>query len=490
MDNLDSLHQVLAYIEEHLEEPVTAEEISAFCHYSVSNLKYLFRRVFQYGMMDYVNRRKVTEAAGELVGTNRTVCEVAYRYGFGSQAVFGRCFRKVWGESPSSYRKSHRFSDLFPRQEFFRDEVGVFRRRFDLSRLREELRRGGRRAAVCFDLVGFRELKAAWGREAGEWTALQMVWRLEEACGGAAYRSMDGAGVICADGAGVICVDSTGVARDDAAGVIRDAGAGDIHVADASIYRIAGDRFVVLTGSDFLDEVRAIVRGVLARNGEAALYRGNAIQLAAFAGWTYLEREDGENPRLFEKLEAVLLQAHDRLEIQFPETAGCHLAIRLEEGTGLYLCAVSGCRRMQMDGLTGWGARLDAARWGYSCTVLFPEGEERFAWEQCRPASVMFFPDGKGWCRETLYGETREVRQENYRIIRDFYVDDKSTAVYRELFLEVVRRGDGTVLWLNEGELKEAVGDGLISREEYARIRALGKELEAGLRGSVTAPKP
>ena len=67
MNEEQGLKNVIAYIETHLKEPLSAEEIAAACYYSRSNTKALFQKVFQYGMMEYVARRKLTQAAEELL---------------------------------------------------------------------------------------------------------------------------------------------------------------------------------------------------------------------------------------------------------------------------------------------------------------------------------------------------------------------------------------------------------------------------------------
>ena len=45
-------------------------------------------------MMEYAARRKLTQAAGELLSTSQSVCEIALEYGFASQEVFTRAFKK------------------------------------------------------------------------------------------------------------------------------------------------------------------------------------------------------------------------------------------------------------------------------------------------------------------------------------------------------------------------------------------------------------
>ena len=81
MNEEQGLKNVIDYIEAHIRESLSAEEIASACYYSRSNTKALFKKVFQYGMMEYAARRKLTQAAGELLSTSQSVCEIALEYG-------------------------------------------------------------------------------------------------------------------------------------------------------------------------------------------------------------------------------------------------------------------------------------------------------------------------------------------------------------------------------------------------------------------------
>ena len=54
MNEEQGLKNVIDYIEAHIRESLSAEEIASACYYSRSNTKALFKKVFQYGMMAYL----------------------------------------------------------------------------------------------------------------------------------------------------------------------------------------------------------------------------------------------------------------------------------------------------------------------------------------------------------------------------------------------------------------------------------------------------
>ena len=180
MNEEQGLKNVIDYIEAHIRESLSAEEIASACYYSRSNTKALFKKVFQYGMMEYAARRKLTQAAGELLSTSQSVCEIALEYGFASQEVFTRAFKKMWQETPARFRKRRRFWQLFPRQDFFCDDCGVFRRRFCLEDMRKMLEHREHTWIVCFDMEapGIRYLKTVFGGEGGERFVLDCLQRI------------------------------------------------------------------------------------------------------------------------------------------------------------------------------------------------------------------------------------------------------------------------------------------------------------------------
>lgn len=438
MDSFYVLRDVMAYVETHLREEITAEEIARSCHYSVSNLKYLFQKVFQYSIIDYVNRRKVTEAAGELLQTKKTVCEIAFSYGFRSQEVFSRVFKRIWQETPGSYRKHHRFWRLFPAQEFLCDESGVFRRRFDLRALREDLLRGEWRAALCFDVIGIRQIKAHYGREAGEAAVLHALWRLEAALG-----------------------------------------------EHGEIYRIAGDKFVLLLADKFgekaFERMKEILRRVFERNGEEIWFHGYPIAVSMFAGWTSVEKEDGRAENLFECLDWAIFEAKQRREIRFMKGEGGSLEFYWDEDAGMNRGRASGCRPVKEHGLEGFGMKAAGAVWEQRCCVVLPQEDLWFQWKEKKRDFSVFFPDGKGWYRRVVYQEDGTVLREHYYVMKDKKMCGTGEITYLELYLELVRERNGEQAVLNQGELKEALYDGRISKEEYKWAWKVIRELQENL---------
>ena len=117
MDWLTGIQRGLDYIEEHLTEEISLEEVAqeAYC----SN--YYFQKVFGIlcGMTvgEYIRNRRLTLAGSELSATDCKVIDVALKYGYETPESFSRAFTKFHGITPSEAKKNgsklKSFSRLF-----------------------------------------------------------------------------------------------------------------------------------------------------------------------------------------------------------------------------------------------------------------------------------------------------------------------------------------------------------------------------------------
>ena len=95
--------EIINVLQEHLEEPLSAEEIARLCNMSLSNLKKIFTKYAGMGVSRYFNEMKMRRAA-ELLQSGRRVGEVASELGFADQNYFSTVFRRIMGVPPGHYR--------------------------------------------------------------------------------------------------------------------------------------------------------------------------------------------------------------------------------------------------------------------------------------------------------------------------------------------------------------------------------------------------
>ncbi|GEL77657.1 hypothetical protein TMU01_18920 [Tenuibacillus multivorans] len=113
---LKELNLVIDYIEDHLIDELSLEEISEFAGVS----DYHFRKIFFYlsGMTlsEYIKHRRLSEANKDLLHGGK-VTDVAFKYGYQSVDGFTRAFKKWSGFLPSDVIKKG-ISKSFPKLSF------------------------------------------------------------------------------------------------------------------------------------------------------------------------------------------------------------------------------------------------------------------------------------------------------------------------------------------------------------------------------------
>lgn len=105
MDYFINIQRCIDYIEENLDHDLDVDAAIHQAHMSKFHFYRLFKAVVGITIHDYIKRRKLSEAAEHLYRTDDDVLITAVRYGFGSQEVFSRNFKKIFGYPPAQFRK-------------------------------------------------------------------------------------------------------------------------------------------------------------------------------------------------------------------------------------------------------------------------------------------------------------------------------------------------------------------------------------------------
>ena len=258
-DKLNALTAALEYIERNLTADFSQEDCAKTACCSLSGLQKLFRSVFRRSVGDYVTRRRLTAAARELQQSERTALDISLEYGWGSAEAFTRAFSRVWGVTPSEYRKSWRFSGLCPRldfpRHFMREGELIMTSKYDISELYDYIKSRQGTYALSFDTSHLMEINDTLGREAGDKVILECLRRIDRGC---------------ADG--------------------------------MMMFRIGGDEFVMMTGLSDRTQVESLAGRILAHNGECVSYSGTDIPVSMRAGAVLLKSGKLSYSELFSEL--------------------------------------------------------------------------------------------------------------------------------------------------------------------------------------------
>lgn len=101
------VQEVTKYIQRHLSEPITTENIAKSLFLSRSRLSVKFKEETGENLIDFILKEKTEEAKSLLRYTDKTAVAISAYLGFSSQSHFSRVFKKYTGSLPNEYRKRH-----------------------------------------------------------------------------------------------------------------------------------------------------------------------------------------------------------------------------------------------------------------------------------------------------------------------------------------------------------------------------------------------
>ncbi|MFD8543771.1 GyrI-like domain-containing protein [Streptomyces sp. NPDC059649] len=150
---LERLNEALEHIESHLDQRIEVAELARIAVTSEYHFRRLFSALAGISLSEYIRRRRLTVAGAEVLAGERTLLEVAVRYGYGSGEAFARAFRTVHGIGPGEARRTGAALHSQPRMSFRLIVEGSSSMRYRVVE-KEEFRVVGKKARVPLVHVG------------------------------------------------------------------------------------------------------------------------------------------------------------------------------------------------------------------------------------------------------------------------------------------------------------------------------------------------
>lgn len=103
MEYTVTFQKVINYIDEHIHEAISVDELAKHIGYSSFHFLRVFKEVVGETPREYVTKRKLQFALRDM-SRQSSINEIAFHYGYESYAGFSKAFKKVFGMSPATYR--------------------------------------------------------------------------------------------------------------------------------------------------------------------------------------------------------------------------------------------------------------------------------------------------------------------------------------------------------------------------------------------------
>ena len=98
---------VQKYIDSHIEDRLSLNDVAAVFGLSPNYLSALFKKTCNIGFTEYITQKKIARAKALLLEQDYKIYEVAERLGFESAFYFSKVFKKVEGISPRDFIQAH-----------------------------------------------------------------------------------------------------------------------------------------------------------------------------------------------------------------------------------------------------------------------------------------------------------------------------------------------------------------------------------------------
>lgn len=112
MKNIDYVIKSIEFIEKNLREPIKVEDVSNEVGFSLYHFSRIFNKYTGHSPYDYIMRRRLSEAAKDIIMKEDKIIDIAFDYQFNSYETFLRAFKKMFQILPNELRKRNELSGL------------------------------------------------------------------------------------------------------------------------------------------------------------------------------------------------------------------------------------------------------------------------------------------------------------------------------------------------------------------------------------------
>jgi predicted transcriptional regulator YdeE/AraC-like DNA-binding protein len=111
-NNMEVIQFLIDYIEEHITEEINLDGLADAAGYSKYHLHRMFTGLVGLPLHQYIKRRQLTEAAKNLIFSDKQIIQIALDAGYDSQQAFILAFKNMYKLTPQKFRLIHQFRPI------------------------------------------------------------------------------------------------------------------------------------------------------------------------------------------------------------------------------------------------------------------------------------------------------------------------------------------------------------------------------------------
>ena len=105
MEWTNAIQSAINFMEQHITENISAEDVANHVHISSFYFQKGFRMLCGFSVIEYIRNRRLALAGGDLATTDIKIIDIAMKYGYDSPDSFSKAFTRFHGVSPTMVRK-------------------------------------------------------------------------------------------------------------------------------------------------------------------------------------------------------------------------------------------------------------------------------------------------------------------------------------------------------------------------------------------------
>lgn len=100
------IHQIISYVEEHFREQISLSDAAGELGLGKEYFCRFFKKNMGISFFQYINEIRVSHIYYDLIHSDLPISQIIESNGFSNQKLFNRCFKEIYGCTPSTVRKN------------------------------------------------------------------------------------------------------------------------------------------------------------------------------------------------------------------------------------------------------------------------------------------------------------------------------------------------------------------------------------------------